>query len=257
MRDSNSLRCLLDDDAEAVGIARRRRLRSLAISISLQMFFLVAVVVLPLVATGKLQLDTHWASPLPPYRGIPLAETRPENSGTRTRPTPSKNETYSPARPLAPTVIPPAIAEIDDRGSQPPGGASLPGGCVGCRLDGLIEPFGSTKKGPTPAMPEMRPPPAPKPMIVSRVDQEAKLIHRVDPIYPSLCKQMRLEGEVVLRAIIARDGTMSELTYVRGPACFVQNAMNAVAQWRYRPTILNGQSIEVESTVTVIYKLTR
>ena len=106
-------------------------------------------------------------------------------------------------------------------------------------------------------MPEVRSATPAKPVLVSRPLQEAKLIHRIDPVYPALCKHMRLEGEVVLRAIVSRDGTMSELTYVRGPACFVQNAMNAVAQWRYRPTILNGQPVEVESTVTVIYKLNR
>lgn len=257
MCDSNSLRCLLDDDAEAMGIARRRKLRSLALSVSLQMFFLIAVVVLPLVATGKLPLDTHWASPLPPYRGVPLADAQLHNSDTRPRPTPSTSETYSPARPIMPTRIPPAIAEIDDRGLQPPGGASLPGGCLGCQQDGLIEPIGPITKGPVPPMPEVRPTTSSKPVIVSTLIQEAKLIHRIDPVYPPLCKQMRLEGEVVLRAIISREGVMSELTYVRGPACFVPHTMNAVAQWRYRPTILNGQPVEVETIITVIYKLSR
>ena len=83
------------------------------------------------------------------------------------------------------------------------------------------------------------------------------LVNKVTPQYPPLCRQMRLEGEIVLRAIISREGTVQQLAYVSGPACFLQHSMNAVAQWRYRPTLLNGQPVEVETTIRVVFRLNR
>ena len=81
------------------------------------------------------------------------------------------------------------------------------------------------------------------------------LLRRVEPIYPPLARQTRLEGRVELRAIIAADGTIQSLEVLSGHPLFIQSALDAVRQWRYRPTILNGVPFEVETHITVIYTL--
>ncbi len=83
------------------------------------------------------------------------------------------------------------------------------------------------------------------------------LIHRVEPIFPELARQTRREGTVELHAIIATDGSVSSLQFLSGDALFAQSALDAVRQWRYKPTILNGHPVEVDTHITVIYKLNR
>jgi len=85
--------------------------------------------------------------------------------------------------------------------------------------------------------------------------EPAMLIHRVEPIYPTLMKQIRREGRVELRAIIATDGSIESLQVVAGDAGFYQSALDAVRQWRYRPTVLNGQPVEIDTFITVIYTM--
>lgn len=257
MRDTHSLHCLLDDDADAVRSASRRRLRSLVISISVQALFITVLVVAPLLATGNLQLQTQWPMPVPIYRGRPAPiEMRAANPGSQASPT--QTDRYTPTQLTPPRSVPTHIVDEVEQAPQIGGGgpASV---CPNCDPNSpFIAPLDSrTPSGPAPPMPELRPTPIARPVIVRTPIQEAKLIHRVDPLYPPLCKQARLEGTVLLRAIVGRDGTMRELTYVSGPACFVQHSLNAVAQWRYRPTILNGGPVEVETSITVIYKLNR
>jgi protein TonB len=81
------------------------------------------------------------------------------------------------------------------------------------------------------------------------------LIQRVEPIYPALSKQIHREGQVELRAVIATDGTIQSLQVVSGDPLFVRSATDAVSQWRYRPTVLNDQPVEIETYITVIYTL--
>lgn len=81
------------------------------------------------------------------------------------------------------------------------------------------------------------------------------LIHRVEPLYPPLPRQIRREGRVELHAIIATDGSIQSLQVVDGDPLFVQSALDAVRQWRYRPTVLNGQPVEIDTHITVIYTL--
>jgi protein TonB len=83
----------------------------------------------------------------------------------------------------------------------------------------------------------------------------AMLIHRVEPEYPSLAKQLRREGRVELRALIGTDGTIQSLQIVSGDPLFLLSARDAVQQWRYKPTILNGQPVEIDTYVTVVYTL--
>ncbi len=83
----------------------------------------------------------------------------------------------------------------------------------------------------------------------------AMLIHRVEPVYPTLARQTRRSGRVELRAVIATDGTIQSLQVVSGDPLFYQSAMDAVRQWRYRPTVLNGEPVEIDTFISVIYNL--
>ena len=81
------------------------------------------------------------------------------------------------------------------------------------------------------------------------------LIHRVEPIYPPLARQIHREGRVELRATIGTDGTIQSLQVVSGDPMFLNSAIEAVRQWRYRPTILNGQPVEIDTYITVVYTM--
>jgi len=90
---------------------------------------------------------------------------------------------------------------------------------------------------------------------VTSTIEEAKLISRVQPVYPQLAIQARIQGNVVLHAIIGRDGQVSELQVLSGHPLLVNAAVEAVRQWRYSPTLLNGQTVEVETTITISFVL--
>ena len=81
------------------------------------------------------------------------------------------------------------------------------------------------------------------------------LIRRVEPVYPSLAILTHREGRVELHAIISTDGSIQSLEVISGDPFLIQSALAAVREWRYRPTILNGQPVEVDTHVTVIYTL--
>jgi TonB family protein len=98
-------------------------------------------------------------------------------------------------------------------------------------------------------------PPAPQRIKVGGNVQAAMLLTRVQPVYPDLAKQARVEGVVHLAVIIAKDGTIQEIRSLGGPSLLIQSAMDAVKQWVYRPTLLNGQPVQVETTVDVNFTL--
>ncbi len=77
----------------------------------------------------------------------------------------------------------------------------------------------------------------------------------MQPIYPPLARQSRIEGSVVLHAVINKDGEVSELQVLSGHPLLVKAALDAVRQWRYSPTLLSGQAVEVETTITVTFVL--
>jgi protein TonB len=83
------------------------------------------------------------------------------------------------------------------------------------------------------------------------------LIHRVEPVYPTLPRQLGRSGRVELRAVIATDGAIQSLQVVSGDPLFYQSAMDAVRQWRYRPTVLNGEPVEIDTFISVIYNIDR
>ena len=81
------------------------------------------------------------------------------------------------------------------------------------------------------------------------------LLRRIEPVYPRLAVQTHREGRVELHAIIGTDGTIQALQVMSGDVLFYQSAKDAVLQWRYKPTYLNHQPVEVDTTITVIYTL--
>lgn len=90
---------------------------------------------------------------------------------------------------------------------------------------------------------------------VSSGVMQGYLIRRVVPEYPAIGREIRLEGTVVLQATISKSGTIENLRVVSGPAMLQQAALDAVKQWQYKPYLLNGEPVEVETTVNVEFRL--
>jgi protein TonB len=84
---------------------------------------------------------------------------------------------------------------------------------------------------------------------------EGNLISKVQPIYPPLARQARIQGSVLLRAIISRSGTIKDLNVISGHPMLVGAAIEAVRQWHYRPYVLNDEPVEVETQITVNFSL--
>jgi protein TonB len=114
----------------------------------------------------------------------------------------------------------------------------------------------ATPVAPTP--PPLSPPPPiikAEPIRQGGKIQAANLIHQVTPIYPPLARQARVQGVVVMEALISKDGSIESLRVVSGHPLLSQAALDAVKQWKYRPTLLNGEPVEVITTVTVTFNL--
>jgi len=103
-------------------------------------------------------------------------------------------------------------------------------------------------------------PPPPKAAAPSRIKQggqvtAASILSQTRPVYPPLARQARIQGSVVLHAIIDKDGKVAQLEVVSGHPLLVQAALDAVKQWRYKPTQLNGDAVEVDTTITVTFTM--
>jgi protein TonB len=85
--------------------------------------------------------------------------------------------------------------------------------------------------------------------------QDAKILHFVQPKYPRDARKKGIQGTVALHAIVARDGTISELKAISGPPELMQAAMDAVKQRQYQPTTLNGHPVEVDTSISVVFTL--
>jgi TonB family protein len=101
-------------------------------------------------------------------------------------------------------------------------------------------------------------PPHPPPKAASRIRvdstvQAASLVNKVTPQYPPIAKRAHVSGTVILHAIISKDGSIQELQYVDGPPILMQSAMDAVKEWRYKPTMRNGEPVEVDTTISVVF----
>lgn len=97
--------------------------------------------------------------------------------------------------------------------------------------------------------------PSESPKKVHVKSDDLKIVSKVNPVYPVEAKKAGIQGTVVLTAIIGKDGTVERLSVESGPKELQQSALDAVHQWRYEPFLLNGDPIEVETTINVVYQL--
>src|SRR5579872_3392259 len=161
---------------------------------------------------------------------------------------------------IAPKKIPKEIAMIKEEEMPTSAGVvgGVPGGVPGGTAGGVIG--GIIGSVPTAAPPP--PPPPPKPQTPSRIRvggnvQAANLIKKVVPVYPPLAKQARIQGTVRFTAIIGKDGTIQNLQLVSGHPLLVPSATQAVKQWVYKPTLLNGEPVEVITQIDVNFTLSQ
>lgn len=149
----------------------------------------------------------------------------------------------------APTQIPPSIKMIDRPEAAPGGDLSSLGAEQG--IPGGTEVFRGARITP------VAPAEAKRPVHLSSGVMAGLLLQKTVPVYPPIAKAARAEGTVVLQATISKLGSIANLRVVSGPAMLQQAAIDAVKNWRYRPYLLNGEPVDVETTVNVIFSLGR
>jgi protein TonB len=98
-------------------------------------------------------------------------------------------------------------------------------------------------------------PAAPKRIRVSQGVTQGLLVHQVKPQYPAMARETRVQGDVLLEAVIGKDGTVSGLQVISGPSLLIPPALRAVRQWRYKPYLLNGDPVEVETQIKLQFRL--
>src|SRR5947209_5887730 len=125
-----------------------------------------------------------------------------------------------------------------------PGGVA--GGSMGGVIGGVIGGMGGAPPPPKPAQQRIR---------QGGSVQAALLVNKVQPVYPPLARQTRISGTVRLHALISKTGSVESLEVISGHPLLVRAAMDAVQQWKYKPTLLNGEPVEVDTTIDVIFSL--
>jgi protein TonB len=223
---------------------------TMALSFGLQMLLVGVAVLIPLLNYYELPAGQLMgflvAPPPPPPPAPPPVVTR------RIIP-----EQYNPM--ATPVAIPDRVAIIQD---EPPPATSIAGvvggvgGSFGGALGGIIGSIvSSTPIVAPPPPPVKRAPPPPKRIRVGGAVSRANLIRQVRPVYPPLARQARIQGTVKLTAIISKTGSIEKLEVLQGHPLLIPAALFAVKQWRYRPTLLNGQPVEVVTQVDVNFTL--
>jgi len=238
--------CLMDGDSEQQKLERSIRRRSLAISITVQSAILTALLVVSVLAKPQ-SIALANITPVPPYSRYRDAS---QNSGAQHNRGGSPTECHiCPRTQISPIMRGPSSPGDPTGPPQPPGIGD--GFQVG--PEGLF-PFARDRNGPAP--PNTTETQTKRPRVVRMtILDPAMLIHRVEPVYPPLARQIHREGRVELRAIISTDGTIQSLQIVSGDPIFLHSALEAVEQWRYKPTILNGQAVEIDTYITVVYTI--
>ena len=244
-------RCLVEGDPEATSSARRTRRKTFGVSLAIEILLLGLLVAAPLLTSGaqpqlhqilppELTFFGAWHEHSPAQHFVPPTTTHQPMISNPIQQTPAFGVTAH-AR---------DAEESGDVSAPDLPGEYVPGGIEVTK----VEPI------PPPAEPPRVEQPAhqgKRPLKMSEGVLQAQLISRVEPRYPPLAVQTRQSGTVVLHAIISRDGRINSLEVVSGSPFFVPAALDAVRQWRYQPTLLNGEPVEVETTITVMFRLQR
>ncbi|HEY6764512.1 MAG TPA: energy transducer TonB [Candidatus Sulfotelmatobacter sp.] len=237
-----------DSLLENSGAQRSRRGWTTLSSFGLQALIMGILLLLPLIrpiALPFLQpLTTPIALTVP--RGLPPAQ-QTQRSSAQTQSNMINNII------VAPRTIPNQILHVDELAPPPQittGTGLAPGATGGQDLRGIFGSVGTERASFLPATP----PPVANHVRVSRM-MEGNLLRRVQPEYPAIARNARIQGTVVLSAVISKEGMIEKVQVLTGHPLLVQAAVEAVKQWRYRPYVLNDQPVEVETQITVNFSL--
>jgi protein TonB len=239
-----------DSLIESAWSDRSRRGWSSLASFTLQAVALGCLLLLPLLyiqGLPKLALLAPLLAPAPPSA---LQPAPPQPAA----PSPAQSNMIG-IHLLAPAEIPAVVSQLTETAAPPPADPSAVGishgssdpRSIGSVIDSIL---GSRYVAAPPAPSVVHHPP------VSRM-MEGNLIHRVEPRYPPLAIQAHIQGQVVLQAMISRLGMIENLQLVSGHPLLAQAAIDAVSQWRYRPYVLNGEPVDVQTQVTVNFILSK
>jgi protein TonB len=215
------------------------------------------MLIMPLVFTEdlpKAQLLTFLVAPPPPPPPPPPAAEQVQRVVHQIQ-----TDMLNTGQLRTPSKIPQKVQMIREDEAPPPlastGGVvgGVPGGIPGGQLGGVIGGIVSATSNLS-AVPKLIPV-TPQRVRISQGVTRGLLIHRVEPSYPTLARAARVQGDVVLTAVISVNGEIENLQLVSGHPMLVPAAITAVKGWRYKPYLLNGQPVEVETTITVIFSL--
>lgn len=238
--------CLL----ETSWAQRTRRSWTTLTSFGLQAFVVGVLLTIPLLTT--VGLPSGRVLPTPVSWGAP-----PPAAPVEHHPTTLVRSNLSNNVLIAPPSIPPAVKMIDETSAPPQVSYNNAEGVKGSTgLSGSGEGvWKSINESLSHVAPIRAAPPTISRIVRTSTMLQGSLIRRVDPVYPQAAKSARIQGAVVLSAIIGKEGTIEHLRLVSGHPLLVTAAVSAVSQWRYKPYILNGEVIEVETQITVNFRL--
>ena len=223
---------------------------TVVVSMILQVLFLLILILIPLIYTEALPKamlsSILLAPPPPPPPPPPPAAVQVVKIKPMVR-------LMDAGKLVAPKAIPKDINIIKEEELPPDAGmqgiaGGVPGGVAGGSMGGVLGGVIGVKAPPPPKV-------TPKRVMVGGNVQAARLVNKVQPLYPPLARQTRISGTVKLHAIIGKDGSVQQLQMVSGHPLLVQAALDAVKQWRYQPTLLNGEPVEVDTEIDVIFSL--
>ncbi|MGA9041426.1 MAG: energy transducer TonB [Terriglobales bacterium] len=232
---------------EPDGTEKRRRKWAAVTSITFQCVLLGVVLIVPLMFTDVLpahELLTMLVAPPPPPPPPPPPAAAQAIRRVQSDMTDGHLRT--------PSRIPAKVEMIREEEAPPqssgviggvPGG--IPGGQLGGVIGGIISSSSSIS-----AVPKLVPP---KRVRISQGVTTGLLIRKVEPEYPPIAKAAHIQGQVVLNAVISKTGVIENITAISGHPTLVPAAIEAVRQWRYHPYLLNGEPVEVETTITVTF----
>ena len=233
--------------------AAGKKTGALAASLTVQTLAVGVMIAIPLMFTDRLPIVPRFIPIdfIPPAPPPPIERAVASSSPSRANSSPSR--IYRIPRPDLTLTELPTIDSADAPPSYTPSlDVGVPGPTVMPSL--MSQLFVQPLATPKPRI--VDPPAAPtKPTLIGGDVQSAKLLKKVIPVYPPLARQARVSGTVQLIGVIAKDGTIQQLQVVGGHPLLVKAALDAVRQWIYRPTLLNGQAVEVIAPIDVIFTL--
>jgi len=248
---------MFSDSLLEFGVQRKRKFFATTTSLMVNGLAIVAMLIIPLAfpeALPKAQLLTFLVAPPPPPPPSPPAAAEVQHVVRQIQTDMLNNGALR-----TPTKIPQKIQMIKEEEAPAPMPASggvvggVPGGIPGGQMGGVIGSVISATSS-LAAVPKFVPA-TPQRVRISAGVTKGLLIQRIEPPYPTLARAARVQGDVVLSAVIDSNGHITNLLLVSGHPMLVPAAIAAVKQWRYKPYLLNGQPVEVETTITVIFTL--